>query len=42
MAVRYRGVASTENVNEDEEVKKSRTDKLDRATAKIHALIWVR
>ena len=42
MAVRYRGVSSSENVIDDDEVKKTRTDNMDRAMAKIHALIWVK
>lgn len=40
-AVRYRRVSQNEANPEEEEMKKRRAEKIERATAKIHAAVWV-
>ena len=40
MVARYRRVAQTESPAE-QDVKKTRADRIERITAKLHALIWI-
>lgn len=40
MVARYRRVAQTESPLE-QDVKKKRADRIERITAKLHALIWI-
>jgi hypothetical protein len=38
---RYRKVSQNENQLADEEQKKAKSERLDRISSKIHALVWV-
>lgn len=40
MVARYRRVAQTE-IPIEQDVKKTRADRIERITAKLHALIWI-
>ena len=40
MVARYKRVAQTENPVE-QDVKKKRADRIERITAKLHALVWI-
>lgn len=40
MVARYRRVSQAENA-EGDEVKKKRAERIDRITAKLHALLWI-
>ena len=39
--VRYRRVSQAESNLEEEEQKKKRAEKVERATAKVHAALWL-
>ena len=40
MAARYRRVAQSEDTD-SEEIKKKRADRIERITAKLHAVFWI-